>query len=122
LRLTQLDHRFVDEIPVKLEEGVLYVSMVNQVAVHLCPSRCGLEVATPLGKGQWSLFFDGAVTLRPSVGNWSYDCESHYVITRDQVLWVERGRTGWPALPRGFGAEQRPGLLRRLLGRLRGGR
>lgn len=121
MRISQLEHRFVDEIPVELDEGVLYVSMLNEVAVHRCPSGCGLDVVTPLGKGQWSLFFDGTVTLRPSVGNWDYECESHYVITRGQVLWLERWQTRWPTMERGRGEEPSPGLLQRVLGWARRG-
>ena len=117
MKLTRLEHRFVDEIPGKLAEGVLYVSMINEVAVHLCPSGCGLDVVTPLGNGGWTLYFDGAVTLRPSVGNWDYPCESHYVITRNQVLWLERWQTRWPTLQRRSWDEQRPGILQRLLRR-----
>ena len=33
--------------------------------------------------------FDGrAVSLSPSVGNWSFDCESHYWIRSDEIDWV----------------------------------
>jgi hypothetical protein len=100
MRVTRLEHRFVDEIPVELEEATLYISMRNEVAVHRCASGCGLDVVTPLGrgKGNWSFFFDGAVTLRPSVGNWNYECRSHYVITRGEVLWIERWDRRWPTL------------------------
>lgn len=114
MKLTRLEHRFVDEIPGKLVEGVLYVSMINEVAVHLCPSGCGLDVVTPLGRGGWTLYFDGTVTLRPSVGNFDYECESHYVITRGQVLWLERWQTRWPTLDASrYQSEPRPGWLER---------
>jgi Family of unknown function (DUF6527) len=83
----QFSHQFVDKIPSTLEENVLYVSMVYAVAVHRCPSGCGKDVVTPLGFTGWRLEFDGAVTLRPSIGNWSYPCRSHYWIICDRIVW-----------------------------------
>lgn len=39
----------------------------------------------------WTSSFDGAsVSLRPSIGNWSYSCESHYFITKNKVRWVPK--------------------------------
>ncbi|TAL06508.1 MAG: hypothetical protein EPO00_10980 [Chloroflexota bacterium] len=83
-----LCHRFVDAIPDRLQAGVLYVSMRYRTAVHLCPTGCGEEVVTPLGRDDWTLTFDGTVSLRPSVGNWGLACRSHYWITRDAVVWA----------------------------------
>jgi hypothetical protein len=46
---------------------------------------------TPLAPTEWSLTFDGeTVSLDPSVGNWSLDCQSHYWIRRDTARWAER--------------------------------
>ena len=28
-----------------------------------------------------------AISLKPSVGNWSFDCKSHYWITNNEVEW-----------------------------------
>lgn len=42
---------------------------------------------------EWSVLFDGeTVSLRPSIGNWGFDCESHYWIKRNRVQWAA-GRT-----------------------------
>jgi hypothetical protein len=76
-------HEFVDLIPDALEDGVLYVSVQYATALHLCCCGCGSEVVTPLSPTDWSLTFDGdTVSLRPSIGNYSFPCRSHYFITR----------------------------------------
>jgi hypothetical protein len=52
--------------------------------------RGGLEVVTPLNAAKWHLTEqDGTVSLRPSVGNWSFPCQSHYWIVCNQVRWAE---------------------------------
>lgn len=79
---------FVTHVPEALEDGRLYVSMPYATAIHLCACGCRSEVVTPLRPGKWRLIFDGTVTLRPSIGNWSYGCQSHYYIDRDQVVWA----------------------------------
>ncbi len=28
------------------------------------------------------------MTLHPSIGNWGFPCRSHYLIRRNQVVWV----------------------------------
>lgn len=90
-RRTTLRHEFVRYVPEKLEEGVLYVSVEFATAMHKCFCGCGAEVATPLAPTQWKLIFDGeTVSLDPSVGNWSYECKSHYWIDRNRVIWARR--------------------------------
>ena len=103
----RLAHKFVDQIPEKLDEGVLYVSIQFGTVVHKCACGCGEEVVTPLGPAEWRLTYDGrTVSLAPSVGNWSFPCRSHY--------WIEGGNVRWA---RGFsGAEV---ALVRLKGRTR---
>lgn len=81
-------HEFVEFIPDKLEEGVLYVSVIYATATHRCLCGCGREVVTPLSPTDWQLAFDGeSVSLTPSVGNWSFPCRSHYWIERNHVAW-----------------------------------
>ena len=89
MKAARIEHRFVDAIPEKLEDGVLYVSIEFTTAVHKCLCSCGQEVVTPLSPTDWKLTFDGeTVSLDPSVGNWSFDCQSHYWIRRDTVRWA----------------------------------
>ncbi len=79
-------HEFVESIPRELQERVLYVTVQYCTAVHKCVCGCGQKVVTPLSPAQWRLIFDGeTVSLEPSVGNWSFRCESHYWITSGQV-------------------------------------
>ena len=88
---TTLRHEFVRHVPEQLEDGVLYISVEFATAMHKCLCGCGLEVATPFAPTHWKLTFDGvSVSLRPSVGNWSYDCKSHYWIHRNRVVWARQ--------------------------------
>lgn len=35
--------------------------------------------------------FDGeTITLYPSIGNWSFPCQSHYWITNNKVRWAPK--------------------------------
>jgi hypothetical protein len=80
---------FVEFIPRELEEGKLYISTTYATAAHLCCCGCGLKVATQLAPFEWSLTFDGeTVSLSPSIGNWSFPCQSHYWIRRNRIDWA----------------------------------
>lgn len=86
-----LKHEFVEYIPNETEEGTLYVSMVYATATHKCCCGCGQEVVTPLSPTDWSLTFDGqSLSLDPSIGNWSFRCQSHYWIRNSRVRWADR--------------------------------
>ncbi|WP_407933213.1 DUF6527 family protein [Bdellovibrio reynosensis] len=62
--------------------------MIYATASHLCCCGCGSEVVTPLTPTDWRLTFDGTtVSLDPSIGNWSFPCQSHYWITRSRTRW-----------------------------------
>lgn len=84
-------NEFVEFIPSRLSRDVIYVSMKYATAVHLCACGCGNKVVTPLTPTDWSLSFDGAgLSLNPSIGNWSFACQSHYWIVNGQVEWAGR--------------------------------
>ena len=90
-RVTVLKHRFVEFIPDKLEDGILYVSIPYATVAHKCCCGCGTEVVTPLSPTDWKLVFDGeSISLDPSIGNWSFDCKSHYWVSRNRVKWAQR--------------------------------
>ena len=87
-RLTRIRHEFVTYAPGQLEPGVAYVSMEYATVIHLCCCGCGSQVVTPLKPARWHLSFDGeSISLDPSVGNWSFSCQSHYWIEGNQVIW-----------------------------------
>lgn len=90
-RATALTPEFIDLAPPELQDGVLYVSMRYSTAIHRCCCGCGQKVVTPLSPTDWQLFFDGdSVSLMPSIGNWSFKCQSHYWIKKNQVQWAPR--------------------------------
>lgn len=100
-RHATLKHEFVDYIPESLDEGVIYVCIQFATIVHRCACGCGHEVVTPLSPTDWKLIFDGqTISLDPSIGNWSFACQSHYWIRRNKVVWarswtrgeIEKGR------------------------------
>lgn len=70
--------------------GELYISLEFQTAVHKCCCGCELEVVTPLNPAQWRISDkNGKVSIYPSIGNWSYPCQSHYFIQNNRVIWAE---------------------------------
>lgn len=86
-----LELEFVKSIPSKLEEQTLYVSMDYATVVHKCCCGCGKEVVTPLSPTDWKLTFNGeTISLSPSIGNWSFECKSHYWIVQNTVNWADR--------------------------------
>lgn len=90
-RDTILSHEFVEYIPDDLKGGTIYVSMSLATAIHKCCCGCGREVVTPLSPTDWKLTFDGeSISLHPSIGNWNYDCQSHYWIRGSKVKWASQ--------------------------------
>lgn len=88
MTVASLAHTLVDHLPETPEEGVLYVSIEFQTTMHRCCCGCGNEVVLPLRPAAWRVTYDGeTISMWPSVGNWSFPCRSHYVISRSQVLW-----------------------------------
>jgi len=86
-----LGHEFVEFIPDELKEGTLYVCIGLATVVHKCCCGCGNEVVTPLSPTNWKLTFDGeTISLNPSIGNWGFQCRSHYWIKDSRVKWAAR--------------------------------
>ena len=101
MKTKTLQHRFVENIPDEIEQGILYISLSYCIAIHKCVCGCGNEVSTPISPAGWEMTFDGeSVSLSPSIGNWSYACRSHYFIVKGKVRhalkWnddkIEKGR------------------------------
>lgn len=90
MKIKQLRPEYVEFIPERIEEGVLYISERYSMVVHKCCCGCGQEVVTPLSPAEWSVKRSGGrVSLWPSIGNWDYPCRSHYVIRDNRVLVAE---------------------------------
>ena len=86
-----LAHEFVKAIPDEIEERTLYVSVDYATVVHKCCCGCGREVVTPLTPTDWTLIYDGvSISLNPSIGNWSFECRSHYWISKSMVKWARQ--------------------------------
>jgi len=82
---------FVEFIPELLSEGVLYISMKYKTARHKCPCGCGNIVIMPITPTDWQLKYNGkGVTFSPSIGNWNFDCRSHYWIIGNEIRWSGR--------------------------------
>ena len=89
MRQTFLRAQFVEFIPDNPQNGLLYISQKYGTATHRCCCGCSEEVVTPLGPTDWTLqVVHGAITLYPSIGNWSFPCRSHYWIRDGKVVWA----------------------------------
>jgi hypothetical protein len=89
-RINEIKCVYVTEMPPakQMEEGILYISLTYQTAIHLCACGCGMETVTPLGDQGWELVkMDDKVTLMPSIGNSQFPCRSHYCIIDNQIVW-----------------------------------
>lgn len=81
-----LQHKFVDSIPDEVPFGWIFICIRYKTAVHQCVCGCGNEVITPLSPTDWKLIFDGqTISLSPSIGNWNFECRSHYWIVRNEI-------------------------------------
>lgn len=121
--MTRIDHytvQFVESFPTPMERGILYASTTYSTAGHLCPCGCGREVVTKLSPARYRLIFDGEVSLRPSVAATGLPCNSHYFITRGQVVSAARqtrlclSARAQAADLRAIGAHRRPALPPRI--------
>jgi hypothetical protein len=85
------EHEFVEHFPDRAEDGIIYISITFATAMHRCCCGCGNQVITPLSPNGWTLIFNGkTISLEPSIGNWSFPCQSHYWIIRNRVEWARR--------------------------------
>ena len=86
-----IKHKFVEFIPEDLEENTIYITIEYSTAVHKCVCGCGKKVVTPLSPTDWKLIFDGeTISLYPSIGNWNFECRSHYWISKNNIQWAEK--------------------------------
>lgn len=91
MRIEKIELQRVQYIPKELTPGVLYVSEEFGAAAHLCACGCGRKVRTPLGPTDWGLgVTPRGPTLRPSIGNWQFPCQSHYWIWEGEIRWADK--------------------------------
>ena len=91
MKTSFLRYELVDTIPRSINDGTVYVSRKYATAVHNCCCGCKNQVVTPLGPTDWKVEISGsAITVYPSIGNWSLPCRSHYWIDQGRVLWAEQ--------------------------------
>lgn len=91
MKQSTITPQYVGNIPEKLEEGILYICQRYNLAAHKCCCGCGEEVITPLTPADWLIKNENNfITLFPSIGNWSFKCQSHYWIKQNKVIWSGR--------------------------------
>jgi len=91
MKIDQITPIFVEFIPNDVEQGKLYISEMYQTAIHKCCCGCGEEVVTPLSPVDWQVRKGThGVSLHPSIGNWNYKCQSHYIISNNKVIWANK--------------------------------
>lgn len=84
-----MNHKFVEIIPEDIEENTIYISILYATAIHKCCCGCNEEVVTPITPNDWTLSYNGeGISLSPSIGNWSFNCRSHYWIKNNQIIWA----------------------------------
>lgn len=91
-KISELKPEYCENVPHDLLPGVLYISDIYKVAIHLCACGCGGKTVTPLGPEEWTLTENtGRVTLRPSIGNWGGESpyHAHYYITENKIDWLD---------------------------------
>lgn len=88
MKQTSIIPKYVENTPETLNEGVLYICERYHIAAHKCCCGCDQEVITPLSRADWLMHKENdLVTLFPSIGNWSFRCQSHYWIKKNKVIW-----------------------------------
>ena len=88
--ISSLEVRFVEFVPESITDGVIYVSLDYATASHLCCCGCRSLVVTPLSPDDWKITYDGrSISLYPSIGNWGFECRSHYWIRNSKIEWAE---------------------------------
>ena len=87
----KINHKFVKYIPDHLVKGVIYISIEFSTASHKCCCGCDEEVITPLSPTEWEIHYNGqTVSFYPSIGNWSFKCQSHYWIRHSEIIWSKK--------------------------------
>lgn len=93
LKKVTIEPVYVEQVPTlsEMEDCKIYISEKYQTSLHKCLCGCGEEVVLPFDRPNgWNMIKekDGAISFTPSIGNYSFDCRSHYIITRNVANFV----------------------------------
>ena len=91
IKQVQIEPVFVETIPDVLEQRKIYISEKYGVSLHLCLCGCGEVVSLPFNNSRFSWTLtksEKGISFTPSVGNYSYPCKSHYIITDNTANFV----------------------------------
>lgn len=92
--------QFVDVFPDELKESILYISLRFNTAVHLCACGCKMKTITKIAPKEWSLVYNGKeISLTPSIGNWNFECRSHYWVRNNKFIFIEEKKDWREAHP-----------------------
>lgn len=85
----EIEPIWCDEIPEKLKQNKIYISIQYHTSVHLCLCGCGNLAVTPLIKDGWFLSdVDNKITLTPSILNKNCPNKSHYILKNNVANFV----------------------------------
>jgi hypothetical protein len=96
VKIMELIPVFVDQLPLEVEEGKMYISDKYGISVHLCACGCGVKTFLPFRRvfagqehGWVHTVQDGKVSTTPSIGNWSGEnpYHAHYFIVNNKIIW-----------------------------------
>jgi len=96
LRKVYIEVKYVESMPPvsEMEENKIYISEKYHSSTHRCLCGCGSPTVLPINHNGatygWDLYKEnnGTVSFTPSVGNYSFPCKSHYIITKNVANFV----------------------------------
>ena len=77
----------VQDIPDKLDSGIVYHNKEFEIAALLCPCGCGHRISLLVPDSHQIYSEKGFVTIKPSISVCDATCKSHFFITTGNVRW-----------------------------------
>ena len=89
IKQVEIVPQFVELMPDTIKQGIVYISKKYKCAIHLCLCGYGEKVVMPLYGDGWTLIEkNDKVSFSPSIGNYNWPCQSHYIITNNKANFV----------------------------------